>query len=73
MSNLRKRLVDQLPKSPLQVGDVTASSGGISTVELIGGGTLRVRGTATIGSRVFVRSGAIEGPAPTLPLIELEV
>lgn len=68
-----KRLLNLLPQRPLQVGEVTAASGGVCTVQLPGGGLLTARGDATVGDRVFVRDGAIEGQAPTLTVVEIEV
>lgn len=73
MSNPFKQLLALLPGRPLQVGDVTASVDGVSTVQLPSGAALQVRGTATIGSRVFVRDGVIEDSAPTLPIVEIEI
>ena len=57
---------------PLEVGEVTAIAGGVATVTLPGGGVIQARGTATVGQRVFVRNGAIEGPAPALTYVEGE-
>lgn len=72
LSALRSFL-DLLPPTPLQVGTVTAIAGGVATVELPGGGTLQARGEAAVGTRVFVRDGAIEGPAPVLPVVLIDV
>lgn len=73
MSNLFKRFTDLLPQRPLQVGEVIDSSDGVSTVELPGGNSILARGSATIGSRVFVRDGVIEGTAPSLTVVQVEV
>lgn len=63
-----------LPARPLQVGTVSAiTTGGTATIDLPGGGQVQARGTTTVGSRVFVRDGAIEGNAPALPYVEAEV
>jgi hypothetical protein len=61
------------PDAPLQVGQVTAVGGGAATVTLPGGGVLQARGAATVGQRVFVRDGVIEGAAPDLPIVLIEV
>ena len=45
---------------------------GVATVTLPGGGVIQARGTATVGQRVFVCNGAIEGPAPALTYVEGE-
>ena len=72
-SNPYARLLALLPRTPLLVGDVIAVSAGIARVELPGGGLITALGQATVGDRVFVRDGAIEGPAPNLTYISAEV
>lgn len=68
-SNPIKRLLrDLIPTAPLQVGDVLAIENGVATIELPGGGLITARGVATIGDRVFVRDGLIEGEAPNLSI-----
>ena len=42
-------------------------------IELPDGTQIPARGEATLGERVFVRDGAIEGPAPTLPVELIEI
>lgn len=71
--NPLRRLVALLPTDPLLIGDVTASSGGICTVELPGGATIQARGAPTSGDRVFVRGGVVQGTAPALTLVSIEV
>ena len=72
--NLFKQFLDLIPPRPLEVGTVQGIiSSGIANVELPGGGVLQARGEATIGQRVFVRDGVIEGPAPDLDYIEGEI
>ena len=44
-----------------------------ATVQLMGGGIVQARGDATLGQRVFVRAGVIEGPAPTLTYVSAEI
>lgn len=73
MSNLFRDFANLFPDPALQVATVTATSGGLAAVELPGGGRLQVRGAATVGQRVFVRNGVIEGEAPNLPLVILEI
>ena len=73
MTNIYRQFLDLLPARPLQVGAVTASANGVSTVELPGGGLLQVRGAATVGQQVFVRDGAIEGNAPALTVVQIEI
>ena len=72
--NLFKQFLDLIPSRPLEVGTVQSIiSSGIANIELPGGGVLQARGEATIGQRVFVRDGVIEGPAPDLDYIEGEI
>lgn len=73
MSNAFSKLLALLPKSPQQVGDVVAYADGVATVQLPGGGVINAVGAATVGQRVFVRGGAIEGEAPALPVVAAEV
>lgn len=67
-SNPYRALLSLLPARPRQVGDVTAVAGGVATITLPGGGETQAVGTASVGDRVFIRDGLIEGPAPTLPV-----
>jgi hypothetical protein len=73
MTNLFRQFLNLLPDPALQVGDVTSVVDGIATVALPGGGTIQARGTATVGQAVFVRGGVIEGPAPSLTVVLIEV
>lgn len=69
--NLIKK--DPAVGQPELVGDVVAAHGdGTVTVELPGGGQMRVRGTAAVSDRVFVKGGALTGPAPDLPFVTVE-
>lgn len=61
-----------MPARPLEVGDVTAVGAGVVTVTLPGGGVIQARGQATVGQRVFVKDGAIDGEAPVLAYVEGE-
>ena len=73
MSNYYKRLIDLLPARPLLVGTVTAVAGGVATIQLPDGGTMQARGAAAIADRVFFRDGAIEGPAPVLSDVLIDI
>ena len=73
MRNIFKEFAEIFPDPPLQVATVTAISDGVATVTLPGGGVLRARGEATVGQRVFVRDGLIEGEAPSLPFVAIEI
>jgi len=62
---------------PLMVGEVLAHRGdgsNTSLIELPGGGHLVASGQSVpVGEMAFVRSGKVEGPAPALAGIEIEV
>ena len=73
MSNLYHQFLALLPPRPLQVGTVTAVAGQLCTVQLPGGGVLQARGDAAVSDRVFVRDGLIEGLAPALTVVVIDV
>lgn len=73
MSNLYRQFLDLLPPRPLQVGTVTATDGSTCTIQLPGGGVLQARGEAAVGQQVFVRDGVIEGIAPALTVVTIEI
>lgn len=73
ITNLWKRLRQLLPEPPLLVGQVVAVTSYGVTVELPDGSMIKARGAATIGSKVFIRNGIIEGAAPTLPIVLIEI
>jgi hypothetical protein len=68
-----RRLQDLVAAPPLDVGTVASVSGGIATVDLVGGGSVNARGAATVGQQVYVRGGVIEGVAPSLSVDLIEV
>lgn len=71
--NPYKQLLDLLPLPPLLSGTATViHSDGTVTVELPGGGEVRVRGVAASGDRVLVKDGEIRGDAPDLPFVLVE-
>lgn len=72
-TNLWKRLKQLLPEPPLLIGDVVAVSTYGATVELPDGSLVSVRGDATVGQQVFIRDGLIEGLAPALTPILIEI
>ncbi len=73
MSNYYDQWRAMFAAGPLQVGTVTAWSDGVATIQLPSGGILRALGEATTGQMVYVRDGAIIGPAPDLPVDSGEV
>lgn len=72
-TNLYRAFLDLLPPRPLQIGEVTSIDGDVATVELPGGGMLTVRGGATVGQKVFIRDGVIEGEAPDMTVVLVDV
>lgn len=73
MRNLYEQFRRLLPDAPLQVGTVTQAGTQVVIVELPGGGKLKARGSASLGQRVFVRDGVIEGQAPSLSTEVLDI
>lgn len=71
--NLYKRLRNLFPGDPLLVGTVSEVQTGRVIVTLPDGSTTPARGEATIGQHVYVKGGAIEGLAPSLSVIEIEI
>lgn len=63
-----------LPSDPLLVGTIEQTyPDGSATITLLGGGSMRVRGTGSAGQKVYVRGGMIEGQAPSMTQVEIEV
>ena len=73
MINFQKQFLALLPQRRLVAGEVLTVSGGAAVVELPGGIRTHARGEATVGQRVFVRDGVIEGQAPALDYVSAEV
>lgn len=73
MANLLSEFRSLLPDAPLQVGEVLSVSGGVATLQLPDGATAQARGDATVGQNVYFRDGAIEGVAPSLTTVVIEV
>ncbi|OGB58453.1 MAG: hypothetical protein A2503_10245 [Burkholderiales bacterium RIFOXYD12_FULL_59_19] len=75
-ANLYRALQELLPQSPLQVATVTAinTGQGTCTVTWPGGSVQTVRGAGVaVGSNAFVRDGIIEGAAPSLDVLTIDV
>jgi hypothetical protein len=73
MSNLYRRFARLIPGQPVQAGQVAAVNADGCTVQLPTGDLVRVRGTATVGDHVYIKGGAIEGPAPALSGVDQDV
>jgi hypothetical protein len=72
-TNLWKRLKQLLPEPPLLVGEVVAVSTYGATVELPDGSLVAVRGEGSVNQMVFIRDGIIEGSAPSLTPVLIEI
>lgn len=71
--NLFRRLKQLIPDEPVQIGEVVAVDAYGAMVQYAAGELQRVRGVAVLGQKVFVRGGAIEGPAPDLVVVEIDI
>ena len=71
--NVFQRLKALFPDPPLLVATVTAIDGDVATCELPDGGVIQARGAASVSQRVFVRDSVIEGVAPDLPILLIDV
>lgn len=71
--NPYKRLTQLIAGPPLDVGEVLSVEGDGVIVQLASGAQIRVRGAGTVGTWVYVRGGAVEGPSPSLSGVEIEV
>ena len=71
--NPYNRLRQLIAGPPTDVGEVLSAETDGVIIELVSGAQIRARGDATIGDWVYVRGGVIEGPAPNLTGIEIEV
>lgn len=73
MLNPYRSLLALLPDPPLLVGEVLSIANGVATIELPDGGVMQARGEAAVSDCVFFRDGVIEGPAPVLTTVLIEV
>lgn len=73
MHNVYEQFRQLLISPPLQVGTVSEIGAGVVTVQLPGGGTVKARGSASLGARVFVRDGVLQAVAPNLILEIIEI
>lgn len=73
MASFYRIFKELLPEAPLLVGVVSVVADGGCVVTLVDGGEVFARGEATVGQKVFVRDGVIEGPAPDMTIELIEV
>ena len=60
---------------PTLLGEITAvnATAQTVTVQLVSGESVEAAGTGTIGDKVYITGGIIDGPAPSLPSYSLLV
>lgn len=73
MRNLYKRFSDLTGRKLRTVGICISADFGECTIQYPGGSAVRVKGTGTPGTRYFVLDGKLDGEAPTLPALEIEI
>lgn len=66
MANLWTKFESLIGKDAMQIATITVTNGSTSTVQLLSGDTLKVTGTGTVGSKVYIKGGEIKQTAPTL-------
>ncbi len=74
-TNFYAAFIEMLPSYPLQIATITAIDGEVARLVLPGGGVLTARGAGggAVGDLVFVRDGVIEGQAPSMPFVQVEI
>lgn len=73
MINLFALFKTVLPDSSVQAGIIESVTGSGCWILLPSGNRILVRGTGTVGDHVFIRGGAIDGPAPNLTAVTITV
>lgn len=73
MKNLYKRFSDLTGRSLRTVGTCISADAGECSIQYPGGAIVRVQGEGTVGQRYFVRDGRLDGEAPGLVSLEIEV
>lgn len=71
--NLYQRLRSLFPGSRRQIGTVTGISGSTVTVQLPDGSSTMVIGSAQVGTEVYFSNGVVDGVAPSLPVVVIEI
>lgn len=74
-TNVYKAFLDLIPADPQLVGKVLShNADGTSTIQFPDGRTLRVQGQdVAVMSNAFVRGGRVQGPAPALEVVMIDV
>lgn len=55
------------------VGTCTSAAFGTCMIQLPGGTEIQVKGSGTVGTQYFVLDGKLDGEAPALDLLEMEI
>lgn len=73
MRNLFKRFSDLTGRSLRTVGTCIAADFGECTIQYPGGSLIRVKGAGQVGTRYFVLDGRLDGEAPSLASLTIEI
>ena len=73
MKNLFKRFSDLTGRSLRTVGTCIAADFGECTLQYSGGSVVQVKGAGAVGKRYFVQDGKLDGEAPSLTSLEIEI
>ena len=73
MKNLYKRFSDLTGRSLRTVGTCISADAVECSIQYPGGSIVRVQGAGTVGQRYFVRDGRLDGEAPGLVSLVIEV
>lgn len=73
MRNLFKRFSDLNGRSLRTVGTCISADYGECMIQYPGGSVVRVKGAGTPGTRYFVLDGTLDGEAPSLTSLTLEI
>lgn len=73
MKNLFKRFSDLTGRRLRTVGTCISADVGECTIQYPGGGLVRVKGAGVVDTRYFVLDGRLDGEAPSLGSLIVEV
>lgn len=61
------------PPTLITVGTCVSADFGYCTIEFPGGSSQRVQGAGTVGTHYYIREGRLDGEAPALSVITIEI
>ena len=73
MKNLYRRFADLTGRRLRTVGTCISADGGECTIQYPGGSFVRVKGAGVVDTRYFVLDGRLDGEAPSLGSLTVEV